>query len=132
MLLELLEEQSKIGNFTYTLEQESSIAWNLVDEKIKINLYRTVQEAICNILKYAHSSEINLRLERSNNLVQIYIVDDGIGFDTNKKHKGIGLKNMKSRAKSIGAEISIQSEVQKGTEIKISIPTKILYYEPTT
>ncbi len=132
LLFELLEEQSKIGNFTYTLEQESSIAWNRVDEKIKINLYRTVQEAICNVLKYANCSEIKLRLERRNNLVQIYIVDDGIGFDTNKRHKGIGLKNMKSRAKCIGAKISIKSTVQKGTQIKISIPTKTLYHEPTT
>ena len=131
-LFKLLEEQSRIGNLTYTLEQESSIAWNLVDEKIKINLFRTIQEAIHNILKYARCSEIKLRLERRNNLVQIYIVDDGIGFDTNKRHKGIGLKNMKSRAKSIGAEISIKSVIQEGTEIKISIPTKILYHEPTT
>jgi signal transduction histidine kinase len=132
LLLKLLEDQSRIGNFTYKMEQEGSIAWNLVDEKIKINLFRTIQEAICNILKYAQCSEIKLRLVRRNNLVQIYIVDDGIGFDTNKRHKGIGLKNMKSRAKSIGAEISIKSVIREGTEIKISIPTKILYHEPTT
>jgi signal transduction histidine kinase len=132
LLLKLLEDQSRIGNFTYKMEQEGSIAWNLVDEKIKINLFRTIQEAICNILKYAQCSEIKLRLVRRNNLVQIYIVDNGIGFDTNKRHKGIGLKNMKSRAKSIGAEISIKSVIREGTEIKISIPTKILYHEPTT
>ena len=132
LLSELLEEQSSIGKFDYSFKQDSSIGWNQVDEKIKINLFRIVQEAICNIIKYADCQKVRLSLKRGAQLVDIIIVDDGIGFDTNKKSKGIGLKNMKSRAKSIGAGIRISSIVQKGTRIEISIPTKILYHEPTT
>ncbi len=132
LLSDLLEEQSSIGKFSYELEQDSSIAWNLVDEKIKINLYRTAQEAIHNIIKYAECEHINISLKKKNKEVDLLIVDDGKGFDTNTKSKGIGLKNMKSRAKSIGAAISINSSIQKGTRIKVSIPTKILYHEATT
>ena len=51
MLQELLNEQGKLGNFTYQLQQDGSIAWDKVGDKIKINLYRMAQESIHNILK---------------------------------------------------------------------------------
>ncbi|MEL4455031.1 tetratricopeptide repeat-containing sensor histidine kinase [Lutimonas vermicola] len=132
LLSELLEEQSGIGRFRYEFEGDSSIAWNLVDEKIKINLYRTAQEVIHNIIKYAECKNVKVSLKRKNKVVELFFVDDGKGFDTNTKSKGIGLKNMKSRAKSIGADISINSSVHKGTKIIVSIPTKTLYHEATT
>ena len=62
-------------------------------------------------------------------MVEMTIKDDGIGFNINKKKKGIGLKNMKSRVKSIGASVHIASEPSQGTIIKITIPTKILYHD---
>ena len=132
LLSELLEEQSVIGDFTYVLEEDSAIAWNLVDEKLKINLYRIVQEAICNIIKYADCNKVEVSLSRKNKKVELVIVDDGKGFDTNIKNKGIGLKNMSSRAKSIGACNSISSSLDKGTKIIVSIPTKILYHGAKT
>lgn len=132
LLSELLEEQSVIGHFTYGLKEDSAIAWNLVDEKIKINLYRIVQEAICNIIKYADCQKVEVSLSRKNKKVELLIVDDGKGFDTNTKSKGIGLKNMTSRAQSIGASNSISSSLDKGTKIKVSIPTKILYHGAKT
>ena len=132
LLSELLEEQSVIGDFTYVLEEDSAIAWNLVDEKLKINLYRIVQEAICNIIKYADCQKVEVSLSRKNKKVELLIVDDGKGFDTNTKNKGIGLKNMSSRAKSIGACNSISSSLDKGTKIIVSIPTKILYHGAKT
>jgi signal transduction histidine kinase len=132
LLSGLLAKQSSVGKFSYKLDEDTSIAWNLVDEKIKINLYRTAQEAIQNIIKYADCKNIKVSLRKKNKVVELLIVDDGKGFDTNTKSKGIGLKNMRSRAKSIGADISIISNLQKGTKIKVSIPTKILYHEATT
>ena len=46
------------------------------------------------------------------------------------KRKGIGLKNMRSRAESNGARIKISSAPKKGTEIRLIITTKTLYHEP--
>lgn len=129
LLYELLEEQSVMGNFIYELQQDDSIAWHRVDEKIKINLFRTAQEAICNIIKYAKCKKVTVSLERRENEIVLLIVDDGEGFDTNKRQKGIGLKNMRSRAKSIGAMIHIKSAQTEGTSIEVSIPTKTLYHE---
>ena len=55
------------------------------------------------------------------------IRDDGIGFNVKKKHRGIGLKNMESRAKQIGGRLEIQSGPGLGTRIQISIQTKHIY-----
>jgi len=132
LLFELLEEQSSIGNFSYQLEKDDSIAWNQVDEKIKINLFRTVQEAVYNALKYAKCKKIKICLKRSKNEVVLIIADDGKGFDTNKKNRGIGLKNMRSRARSIGAVLDIKSIPKEGTTIEVRITTKILYHEAVT
>jgi len=132
LLFELLEEQSSIGNFSYQLEKDDSIAWNQVDEKIKINLFRTVQEAVYNALKYAKCKKIKICLKRRKNEVVLIIADDGKGFDTNKKNRGIGLKNMRSRARSIGAVLDIKSIPKKGTTIEVRITTKILYHEAVT
>jgi len=129
LLSELLEEQSRLGGFRFQLKQDQSIAWNRVDEMIKINLYRMVQEAICNIIKYAKADEVKVSLTRENDFFELRIVDDGVGFDTNKKNNGIGLKNMASRANSIAAKIQIKSQVNNGTIITVSIPTKTLYHE---
>ena len=129
LLSELLKEQSTFGLFKYELDADKTIAWNRVDEAIKINLYRIAQEAVFNIIKYAKAEKVIVRLKKEKEKIELKIVDDGYGFDTNKKQKGIGLKNMYSRAKTIGAEISIQSILTKGTEITLSISTKTIYHE---
>ena len=129
LLSELLKEQSTYGQFNYEFDVDKTIAWNRVDEAIKINLYRIVQEAIFNIMKYADAQNVIISLRKKMENIELGIVDDGLGFDTNKKHKGIGLKNMHSRAKTIGAQIRIDSKLQKGTEIKVRIATKTLYHD---
>ena len=130
LLEELLEEQGKLGGFAYHLERDQSIAWDRVSDKIKINLYRMAQEAIHNVMKYAGCTEVVIHLDKNDNTVDMRITDNGKGFDLNQKRKGIGLKNMKSRVKSIGAGLHIASIPGEGTTIKITIPTKILYHEP--
>ena len=129
LLSELLKEQSTYGQFNYELDADRNIAWNRVDEAIKINLYRISQEAVYNIIKYAKAQKVIVRLKKKKEKIELSIVDDGLGFDTNKKQKGIGLKNIHSRAKTIGAEITIQSELETGTEITLSILTKTIYHE---
>lgn len=132
LISELLEEQSVIGKFSFDFKQDEGIAWNLVDEKIKINLFRILQESIFNSIKYASCDHVNVELVKKKSRVELIIVDDGQGFDTNKKNRGIGLKNMRSRGKNIKAMVKVRSEIGKGTKIKVQIPTKTLYHEADT
>lgn len=99
----------------------------------EIGIYRILQEAINNTLKYAQSSCISLQISVENvNILQFLYVDNGIGFEMNKEldgvanHKGNGLINMKERAKMINADFCVNSSVGTGTEIKLIIPFKLL------
>ena len=52
------------------------------------------------------------------------ISDDGVGFNIKRKTKGIGLKNIKSRAEKLNGKFLLVSKHNKGTLLKIKIPLK--------
>ncbi len=81
-----------------------------------MNIYRIIQEAVNNALKYAHADEIDVNISKKENHYQIEIIDNGKGFDTETVELGNGLSNMKKRAREIGGMLQIKSS-QKGTGI---------------
>jgi len=84
-----------------------------------INLFRIVQEAINNALKYAKASEISISVTETEKNLIIKISDNGIGFDLNTTELGNGLENMQKRAAEINGKINIQSKINAGTQIEI-------------
>lgn len=97
--------------------------FNLSNEK-EIILFRILQEFSNNTLKYSKANKLNITLNYTNNQLEIYAEDNGIGFNINdtSNHKGIGLINMKSRAKLIGGTIELKSSKENGTKLHISCP----------
>ncbi|WP_406685271.1 ATP-binding protein [Seonamhaeicola sp. MEBiC1930] len=93
-----------------------------IDETSSVQLYRIVQEAFNNILKHADANFIDVQLMGHDNSITINIEDDGLGYDSNTEKNGLGLKNMHSRIKQIGGYISIDSKINQGTSILISLP----------
>lgn len=85
-------------------------------------LLRITQEFIQNSIKHSQCKNIFITLNTSEeNLWELNIKDDGIGFDTsNTISNGIGLTNMKNRAKIIGADFNFTSEKGSGTILNIS------------
>jgi signal transduction histidine kinase len=53
------------------------------------------------------------------------IHDNGIGFNPKSVIRGIGLKNITSRTKLLNGQFHIESEINKGTKLFITIPFKI-------
>lgn len=96
---------------------------------IETALYRILQEAINNIVKYAEASyvEIDLDLSRAE-AVTARIEDDGRGFDpsivtiSSQNGEGVGIFGMRERANLVGGEIQIDSAPGVGTEVRVSIP----------
>jgi two-component system NarL family sensor kinase len=119
---QLIESKCKIANFKYELDFDEYINWLKVNEKIKVNLYRIIQEALQNIIKYASAKKISVTFLLNSNDLAVIIKDDGIGFNTKKKKKGIGIKNMTSRIEKLNGVFNIHSNPKEGTTIKIKIP----------
>ncbi|MES9976650.1 MAG: ATP-binding protein, partial [Candidatus Thiodiazotropha sp.] len=94
-----------------------------VDEDTAITLYRIVQEALTNVAKHAAAEKIEIRLERNaEDLIALYIRDDGHGFDQSSKHKGMGLLGMRERVEALNGKISLASEPDQGVSIDIHLP----------
>ncbi len=125
----LMRMRAYISELSDATEVKVSLA---VDENIKQvalhmvqrrNVYLIFKEATNNAFKYANASEIKISLSQKKNKFQLSVIDNGIGFDqsTNRKNSllsGNGLKNMAIRAKELGGNLSVISEVNKGTEIR--------------
>jgi len=117
-----------VGNFTgHKVLYENLSEFDLrLEMNTEINIYRVVQEAVNNALKYSESTYILITLENTDSYLKIKVTDDGRGFDpkgTNSfKGTGNGLRFMKERMDYIGGELRITSEKNKGTTIYIVIP----------
>ncbi len=87
-------------------------------------LFRIVQESINNAIKHAHAKKMEVILEYEPAVFRMQIKDDGDGFDAaalQEADTGIGLKNMKDRARLIGGKLNITSTPGKGTLICVEI-----------
>lgn len=88
-----------------------------------MNVYRTLQEAVNNALKYSAATQIDIQADADTDAINLVIRDNGKGFDVAAADSGNGLRNMKKRMTEIGAKFSLDSSDQ-GTLITIVKPIK--------
>ena len=119
---QLLKDKSAIGKFTPHFSTDKLISWKTIHEVTKANVYRIIQEALQNIIKHAKASNVYIHFSVKNEVLAIEIKDDGVGFDTQKSKKGIGIKNINSRVKKLNGILQFHSEVNQGTILHIKIP----------
>jgi two-component system, NarL family, sensor kinase len=93
-----------------------------LEKQTQFTIYRIIQEAVNNILKYAESKEINIQLLKQENQLVIMIEDDGKGFNMKEVKKGRGLKNMMARSAWLNGKLAIDSGHGHGTTITVEIP----------
>lgn len=92
-----------------------------IDEKSSIIIFRILQEFFSNTIKHSKANNLTVSIDFKEKELEIIAKDDGVGFSsTENKSTGIGLENIKNRAKLIGATAVFQSEKNKGTSLKIN------------
>ena len=84
----------------------------------KQNLLLIFKEAINNSIKHSNCKKMYLEADVQNYNINVFIKDDGIGFDSGQIQYGNGMKNMLNRALKIGGEISWSSSPDKGTKVQ--------------
>lgn len=95
---------------------------------ITLTLYRIIQEACNNMIKYANASTLCIQICYEENKISLTIKDDGIGFEiddvvyTEGEYHGFGLSIMRERVCLLSGTIEIKSEKNKGTQIYITVP----------
>ena len=87
-----------------------------------MNMYRIIQEAVNNSLKYAFADEIEVNISKEQNQYHIEITDNGKCFDLVSAELGNGLNNMKKRALEISGNIEFVSKMNIGTKVSLKLP----------
>ena len=95
-----------------------------LNASMALNLVLIVQEAINNAIRHADASVITVYSYTSENLWQIEIADNGIGFDlklADEKLESYGIENMKERANQSGIAFRINTLPRHGTKVFLEI-----------
>jgi signal transduction histidine kinase len=90
--------------------------------EIKQAIYRILQESLANVARHSSSDQVEVAIEYGDHSLQIAIIDNGIGFNTQQHYDGIGLNSMRERAESYNGDFTIESVLGQGTKIVVTFP----------
>jgi signal transduction histidine kinase len=100
----------------------------LLPAESEVMLYRMLQEALCNIVKHADASEIQVGIEPHGRQIRMVVQDDGRGFDLDKLlnaenlSRGLGLTGFQERTNLLHGQFHCQSAPGQGTTLTFEIP----------
>ncbi|MEO6253497.1 MAG: PAS domain S-box protein [Ferruginibacter sp.] len=114
-----------IGNIKQVNEPAISIEWNDtlendINAKLKLTIFRIVQEQLSNVIKHANAKNIIISIKKEDGHIQLGVKDDGQGFDTSVKRVGVGLRNISSRAEVNNGSVCIVSAPGEGCELIVT------------
>lgn len=96
----------------------------VLPRELEEGLYRIAQEALNNALKHAHAGSVLVSLRLGEDCVELEVRDDGRGFVPGETTAGMGLANMRERARALGGELEIASAPGEGTAVRVRVPTR--------
>lgn len=118
----LAKAQSSTNNINFDFKIAPDAMQHVLTSVEGMNIYRIIQEALNNSLKYAHASNIKVAIRNTTTNFQCVVEDNGIGFKNATIVRGNGLNNMKKRAQDIQAQLDIKTTPNQGTSVQINLP----------
>ena len=121
----LVQQFSTRTHIPCAFKVEEGFEYPVLEKEVTQNLFRVIQEALTNIEKHSYATQTSIFMKKENEVLYIYVTDDGIGMDTehlnfaNDSH--LGLRNMKERMELIGGQIEFFSKPNEGLEITLSL-----------
>ena len=89
----------------------------------ELTVYRMIQEALTNVLKYAHATKVHIDLHPRNEEVLVGVRDNGVGFDVNEpRDQAHGLLGMRYRLEAEGGRMTLMSAPGNGTALEAVLP----------
>lgn len=102
----------------------SSSAHMVLGNDVQLVAYRTAQEALTNISKYAAATQVSLELSDGEDVLTLEISDNGCGIAAAAlaKPKAFGIQGLHERARTVDGWLDVSSQPGKGTSVILSIP----------
>lgn len=97
---------------------------DVIPSEYKIHFFRIIQEVLNNIVKHSNANAAEILVRKDNHHIYASVKDNGKGFKNENVNKmnGIGLRNISERAKLIGGDLKINSNMGQGTYLKLKVP----------
>jgi signal transduction histidine kinase len=120
-----------VSNLANEFQQNSQVATQLVVQgdgvpslATSLTVYNIAHESLSNIQRHAHASQVSVTLDLGESEGKLLVADNGVGFDANadsgQSHRG--LRNMRARARSIEAELELDSSPGSGARLTLRFP----------
>lgn len=95
-----------------------------LSSKIEIALFRVIQESITNSIRHGQADEIEIEIKMDNDMLQLSVIDNGIGC-TNVK-KGYGMKGIQERIETLNGRVEFSCSQGEGFKTKILVPYEVV------
>jgi signal transduction histidine kinase len=125
-----IQEIGKLTDIQLAFRTQGDMTYRL-PQKVENNIFRIVQEAINNAIKYSNAEKIEVLLQQNENDFIITVNDEGDGFDEKiieardiNIESGRGFFNMYERTEYINGSLEIRSAPGQGTVVRLSVPLK--------
>ncbi|UJF33237.1 sensor histidine kinase [Paenibacillus hexagrammi] len=121
--LQDFEEKNKIRTVFNLVGKDTRLPSGL-----EVAVFRLVQEALSNVLKHANATYVSVELTLEKEQVQIYVADNGVGFEVDQieqkiaKGNNFGLLGMRERVELLEGSMELESTKDVGTKITMLIP----------
>ncbi|MCU4175798.1 tetratricopeptide repeat protein [Carboxylicivirga sp. N1Y90] len=93
-----------------------------ISNAIEIQVFRSIQELLTNVIKHAHASVVNIQFSKDDGLLLVIVEDNGRGFELNTSPKAYGLKNIDDRMDKLSGSMNIDSTPGNGTTVILTVP----------
>jgi signal transduction histidine kinase len=116
----LLDTMSGMRAFESRVTIDDGLAARLTLAQ-RVHALQIAREAVSNALRHGKASRVDISLREQEHTVEFSITDDGCGFDASSATAhGNGLGNFAERARELGAEFTVESQINRGTSVKLT------------
>lgn len=126
-LSKYLKSLEDYNHISIQFDYSGNNAERRLDTKLEVAIFRLIQEAVQNACKHANPSTIIVKVEFLRDKINVLVRDDGIGFnvENGEKENSFGLVGMKERVELLNGDFKIDSKLNFGTTIRITLEIEI-------
>jgi ligand-binding sensor domain-containing protein/signal transduction histidine kinase len=118
-----------LREYVFEWENRNGVMINLVIQnarrmplEMEQAMYRMIQESLANVARHSQADKVDVSLIYNPDNIELTVEDNGLGFNSNNRSGGMGLRIIKERAETIGGHAYVESAPGLGTKIMITAP----------
>ena len=105
-----------------TIDLTATGEFDQLPDQHRTCVYRVVQEALTNCVRYAGATRIQVILTGTGSRLEVSVIDNGAGFDPAERRPGLGLRGIEERVRDLDGVVNLRTAKGAGTSVTITLP----------